>query len=246
MKSSPEILVLETAGRKIPLHIERGAGRRLRITVLSDGRVRVIVPRRIGLDQVMAFAREKAAWIERTVRKVESYTRLHSPEKSAETGLISILGQSFPLKIEAGRGRRAAFVDGVLVVPAADPADEEAVRRRVEAWLKRRAEQIFGIVLKQALSGPAAAHGISAPTWSVRWMKRRWGSCGRDGRVVFNIRLVQTPLPLVEYVVVHELCHLKHHHHGKTFYALLAKCLPDWKERRKALNAIDATPEIGI
>ena len=81
---------------------------------------------------------------------------------------------------------------------------------------------------------------------AVRWMKRRWGSCGRDGRVVFNIRLVQTPLPLVEYVVVHELCHLKHHHHGKTFYALLAKCLPDWKERRKALNAIDATPEIGI
>ena len=120
------------------------------------------------------------------------------------------------------------------------------MRRRVEAWLKRRAEQIFGMVLKQALSGPAAAHGISAPTWSVRWMKRRWGSCGRDGRVVFNIRLVQTPLPLVEYVVVHELCHLKHHHHGKTFYALLAKCLPDWKERRKALNAIDATPEIGI
>jgi predicted metal-dependent hydrolase len=238
LKSAPETLILETASRKIPLHLERGAGRRLRITVLSDGRVRVIVPRRIGLDQVLAFAREKASWIERTIEKVGRYTRPHSPENAAATGLISILGQSYPLRIETGRGRRAAFVDGVLVVPVSDPADEAALRRRVEAWLKRRAEQIFGLVLRQALSGPAAVHGITAPAWSVRWMKRRWGSCGRDGRLVFNVRLVQTSLPLVEYVVLHELCHLKHHHHGKSFYALLAKCLPDWKERRKALNAI--------
>ena len=238
MRAAPEILTLETAGRKIPLHLERGKGRTLRITVLSDGRVRVIVPRRVGVDQVLAFAREKARWIERTVGKVEAYTHLTSPEKSAETGMISILGQSYPVKIEQGRGRRASFVDGVLIVPVADPTDEAAVQRRVEGWLKRRAGQIFGMVLRQALSGPAAVHGIAAPSWSVRWMKRRWGSCGREGRVVFNIRLVQTPLPLIEYVVLHELCHLKHHHHGKSFYALLAKCLPEWKERRKALNAI--------
>ena len=76
MKSAPEILVLQTAGRKIPLHIERGAGRRLRITVLSDGRVRVIVPRRIGLDQVMAFAREKAR-----SKATPGFTRRRNPPK---------------------------------------------------------------------------------------------------------------------------------------------------------------------
>ncbi|MGD0781416.1 MAG: SprT family zinc-dependent metalloprotease [Candidatus Aminicenantales bacterium] len=237
MKPDPEILILETARRKIPLHLERGKGRRLRITVLSDGRVRVIVPRRVGLAQVLAFAREKADWIVRTVGKVETYTRLYSPVKSAETGMISILGQSYPVKIEPGRGRRAAFADGVLHVPVADPDDKEAVRRRIEAWLKRRSLQVFGMVLRRGLAA-ASVHGIAAPTWTVRWMKRRWGSCGRDGRVVFNVRLVQTPLPLIEYVVLHELCHLKQHHHGRSFYALLGQCLPDWKERRKALNAI--------
>jgi predicted metal-dependent hydrolase len=238
VKSAPEILVLETADRKIPLHIELGAGRRLRITVLSDGRVRVIVPRRIGLDQVLAFAREKAAWIERTVGKVERYTRLYGAETAAETGLITILGQAYPVRIEAGRGRRAVFAEGVLRVPVSDAADRQAARRRIEAWLKRRAEQIFGMVLDRSLK-EYGARGLTGPSsWTVRRMKRRWGSCGRDGRVVFNIRLVQTPLPLVEYVVLHELGHLKHHHHGKTFYAFLAKCLPDWKERRKALNAV--------
>ena len=237
MKPAPEIPTLETASRKIPLHLERGKGRRLRITVLSDGRVRVFVPRKTGLEQVLAFARDKAAWIERTVRKVETYTRLTSPEKSLETGMISILGQSYPVKIERGRGRPAVFTDGVLHVPVADPDDADAVRRRIESWLKRRAEQVFAMVLRRALE-TASAHGIAAPSWSVRWMKRRWGSCGRDGRVVFNIRLVQTPLRLIEYVIMHELCHLKHHNHGKAFYALLSECQPDWKERRRALNAI--------
>jgi predicted metal-dependent hydrolase len=237
VRTTPELLILETASGKIPLLVERGKGRRVRISVLSDGRVRMFVPRRVDLDQVLAFAHEKAGWIERTVRKVETYTRLFSPAKSVETGMISILGQTYPVKIEPGRGRRAAFADGVLVVPVADPDDGAAVQRRIEAWLKRRAEQIFGMVLRRGLA-VAAVHGIAAPPWSVRWMKRRWGSCSRDGRVVFNIRLVQTPPALIEYVVLHELCHLKHHHHGKSFYALLAKCLPDWKERREALNGI--------
>ena len=237
MKPAFKILILKTATRDIPLHLERGKGRRVGITVLSDGRVRVIVPPRVGLDQVLVFAREKAGWIERTLGKVEAYTHLTSPEKSAERGMISILGQTYPVKIEPGRGRRAAFVDGVLIVPAADPNDGDAIRRRIESWLKRRAEQVLAMVLSKGLEA-ASAHGIASPPWSVRWMKRRWGGCALDGRVVFNVRLVQTPLPLIEYVVLHELCHLKHHDHGKSFYALLGKCLPDWKERRKALHAI--------
>jgi predicted metal-dependent hydrolase len=238
VKPNPEVLFLETASGKIPLHITRGTGRRLRLTVLSDGRVRMSVPRRADLDQVLIFAREKAVWIERAVDKVSRYARLHGAETAAETGLISVLGQIYPVRIAAGRGRRAVFADGVLGVPVPDPADGVAVRRRIETWLKRRAEQIFGMVLERALQ-EHGVRGLTGPSsWTVRRMKRRWGSCGRDGKIVFNVRLVQTPPALVEYVVLHELAHLKHHHHGKTFYALLGRCLPDWKQRRKALHAI--------
>jgi predicted metal-dependent hydrolase len=238
VRPDPEVLFLETASGKIPLHIVRGKGRRLRLTVLSDGRVRMSVPQRADSGQVLAFAREKAGWIARAVEKVGRYTRLHGAETAAETGLITVLGQVYPVRIEEGRGRRAVFAEGVLRVPVADPVDAEAVRRRIEAWLKRRAEQFFAMVLERALK-ENAIRGLTGPaSWTVRRMKRRWGSCGHDGKVVFNVRLVQTPPALVEYVVLHELAHLKHHHHGKTFYALLGRCLPDWKERRQALNAI--------
>ncbi|MDD8024906.1 MAG: SprT family zinc-dependent metalloprotease [Acidobacteriota bacterium] len=239
MRPAAETLILETASRKIPLSLERGKGRRIRIAVLDDGRVRASVPRGVAPARVLAFAREKAAWIERAVRKSETRIRLHAPAKSAETGLISILGQTYPVKIEPGRARRAAFADGVLVVPVADIHDREAVRRRIESWLKRRAGQVLAAALDRGLEADPFG-GLAAPPWSLRWMKRRWGSCGRDGRIVFNTRLVQTAPSLVEYVVLHELCHLKHHDHGASFYSLLARCLPDWKERRKALNAIAA------
>jgi predicted metal-dependent hydrolase len=230
-------LILETDSRRIPIFLERGKGRRLRILVLPGGRVRASVPRGIRPAQVLAFARAKAAWIERTVRKIESRIRLFSPATSVETGMISFLGQTHPVRIKPGRGRRAVFTDGVLVVPVTDTNNPDAVRRRIESWLKHRAEQIFSTALSRGLETPVL-QGVAAPAWSVRWMKRSWGNCRKDGRVVFNIGLVQTPPPLIEYVVLHELCHLKHHNHGASFYSLLAKCLPDWKERRKALRAL--------
>jgi predicted metal-dependent hydrolase len=78
--------------------------------------------------------------------------------------------------------------------------------------------------------------GPPAPRVSFRMMKRRWGSCGRDGRVVLNLRLAQLPESCVDYVILHELCHLRHHHHGRSFYNLLARVCPDWKARKKLME----------
>lgn len=236
-RSVPGTVVLETGSLKVPIVLERCKGRKLRILVLTDGRVRASVPRGVGPEQVLAFARKKALWIERAIRKSENSVRLFPPATAMETGRISFLGHPLPVKIELGRGRRASLKEGVLVVPVADLDDNETVRRRLEAWLKLQAGLAFEPVLRRGL-GAAALQGVPDPTWSLRRMKRRWGSCRRDGRIVFNIGLVQTPPPLIEYVVLHELCHLKHHDHGAAFYSLLGKCLPDWKERRRELNRI--------
>jgi predicted metal-dependent hydrolase len=238
LKDGAGVLTLAAESGDIPIRLVRGKGRRARITILLDGEVRLTVPRHVSAGQAIAFAREKAAWIERTVRKVEAYSRPATPARSVETGRITVLGHDYPLKIEPGGRRAAIFRDEALVVAVPDPGDVEAVRRRIETWLKKRAVDVFGMVMERCLETAPDGIGSAAPPWTVRRMKRRWGSCGRDGRIVFNVRLVQTPMPLVEYVVMHELCHLKHHNHGKAFYALLSQCLPDWKTRRKALNAI--------
>jgi predicted metal-dependent hydrolase len=69
-------------------------------------------------------------------------------------------------------------------------------------------------------------------------MKKRWGSCTKAGVITFNTELVKAPTYCIEYVIMHELCHLKHPHHGKEFYDLLTQCTPDWVRRKERLERV--------
>jgi predicted metal-dependent hydrolase len=77
---------------------------------------------------------------------------------------------------------------------------------------------------------------LPEPEITIKTLKSRWGSCTYDGRVTLNLLLIQAPLECIDYVVAHELCHLVEHNHGKGFYALLARVMPDWKARKERLN----------
>ena len=72
-------------------------------------------------------------------------------------------------------------------------------------------------------------------------MKARWGSCGANGVVTLNLKLIQVGKPLIDYVIVHELCHLVEHNHSKRYYALLDRMLPDWRKRRQQLNEAEVS-----
>jgi predicted metal-dependent hydrolase len=228
---------LDVDGRTIRLWVFRGRGRRIRIVVQPDGRVTVHAPARMAEDRVLGFVRRKAGWIGRTLRKVEDYIRLPHPERFEPGEFVAFLGVAHPLVVESGGRPAARMSGGSLIVRIPDASDAAAARRAVDRWLKARAEEVFGRVLERH-AAVVARFGIARPDVVLRRMRSRWGSCGRDGRVVLNIRLVQTPLECVEYVIMHELCHRKHHHHGGDFYALLTRVMPDWPKRKELLAKI--------
>jgi len=95
----------------------------------------------------------------------------------------------------------------------------------------------------QKTVGPAAGNGTGIPNPVARFqkMEKRWGSCSRKGTIVLNTELAKASVPCIDYVLFHELCHLKFPHHGKEFYGLLARFVPDWRNWKERLEMV--TPQ---
>ena len=117
-------------------------------------------------------------------------------------------------------------------------SDKARVKELLDGWYRRQARRVFRERLDTCY--PRVQHlGIDYPELALRVMKSRWGSCTQAGRITLNVKLIQVPKDFIDYVVVHELCHLKEHNHSRKYYDLLDRVMPDWKQRRDQLNSFE-------
>lgn len=227
--------VLRFGNRLVPYALHRGDRKNMRVVVNPDLSVEVYAPRRTSLRVIEDVMDKKARWIFKTIDKAESYHPLPSPKKYIGGETFMYLGRQYRLKVENGAKNSALLIGRYLRVSVADCRDGEAVKRRVTDWYREHATSAFERYLERNMR-IASRHGVPEPTMCLRQMKRRWGSCTASGRITLNINLVQTPVHCIEYVIMHELCHLRHHNHGPAFYRLLTQCQPDWRRRKEALD----------
>jgi predicted metal-dependent hydrolase len=165
--------------------------------------------------------------------------------------VVYFLGRACRLSVTHSVWKRVRLEADVLHVSLAHDTDSQRVRRLVDEWFVRQARE----ALPHCFAEAVARHGwrlrharvplvLRAPgqpcglRLTVRPMRSRWGSCSMDGHVTLSAELVRLPQRLVEYVAVHELCHLVHHNHSAAFYFQVATCLPDWRQRRAELRAV--------
>ena len=123
-------------------------------------------------------------------------------------------------------------INGALAV-----SDHAEVPRRALIEWRAEGEMLLRERFERGC-GLMARYGVGPPPLQVRRMERRWGSCTPSGRVLLNPRLVLAPTACIDYVVVHELCHLQHPHHGRDFYDLLGRVMPDWEDRKARLDLV--------
>jgi len=229
------ILEIVHGVHRIPVQVVFDGFQTLRISVRPEGLVSVRAPQGTPLALITARAQAKSVWIFRHLERFREVRQLALPREYVSGETHKYLGRNYRLRVRQGDQNDVRLAGRFFEVTTANPPHSEKVRELLDLWYLRRARVVFGRVLDE-LSSRYGAHGIGAPERvTVRAMSSRWGSCSRAGTITLNRHLVRAPMLCVEYVIAHELCHLRHHGHTTEFYELLSTLMPDWQERRARL-----------
>jgi len=205
-------------GRVVVVRIrESRRARTMRLTVGPGRSPEVVVPARISQNTVDTFIRAKQKWLADKLA-ASAYPRALFVERP---GTVWLSGQPVPVSYCSTGRPAAALLDGRLVVGGA-PMDALA---RIDRWYRAEARR----ELHAAADREADRVGVQYQAISVRDQRTRWGSCSRSGRLSFSWRLVMAPPEVLEYVVLHELCHLREFNHSRSFWRLLESVRPSWR-----------------
>jgi predicted metal-dependent hydrolase len=206
-----------------------------------DGRVSVSVTSRTSDRAVARFVRESRSWIDRHRERIRSEERAAAlrPLPPSRVGAAGEVWFRFerPLRLDvvtaSGRPRVGVPDEGRLEVRIADPSDRDAVLRAIERW--QRSE--LRAAAEPMLARWCERVGVRYEFLGLRRMSTRWGSCvPAQGRIWLSLALFERGTDLLEYVVVHEVVHLREASHGPRFRSLMDAHLPDWRERRQRLD----------
>lgn len=208
--------------------------RRLRFEVRPGNGLEVTTPPGVSVARIEAVMREKTEWI--TTMLVRYAQPPHSVVGAPlqPGAMLPFAGGHLRLIIDASlTGRRASAVmeEGVLRL-AMDAPSHEALRSALEAWYRRQGRRVF----TERVAYWNAQFGFNYGRIAIRDQKSRWGSCSRQGNLNFNWRLLLAPLAVLDYIVIHELAHLKEGNHSSRFWALVAEKCPNFREQRDWLR----------
>jgi predicted metal-dependent hydrolase len=234
--SDTERRSLAYGNRTIPYELSYDGRQTLAITVHPDLRVTVVAPTGARLEEIEALLLKRAPWVLRKQRQYETYLPHLPPRQYVSGETHRYLGRQYRLKVLAEATEGVTLSGGYLCVRVADPGDRARVQALLDAWYAARAGEVFGEEL--AACFPKLRHtGIGYPELAIRAMSTRWGSASPHGRITLNLKLIQMPRSAIDYVLYHELCHLREPNHSPEYYRLLDRVLPDWRVRRERLNA---------
>lgn len=212
--------------------------RRMHLELDEAGDLRVIVPRGWSAAETHRLLERHAARVQRFLDGARK--RRLPPLRYGDGGEHLYRGEPLTLRLrpQPAVTRPSLQLDGsTLLLLSSDPdsIDDERVRRMLFAWYGREARRLFQRRFERLRARTPWAAGRDLRL-AQRRMTRTWGSCRRDGVIRLNTHLVKAPIPCLDYVIAHELCHLRVMNHGPDFYALQDRLWPDWRDARAHLR----------
>lgn len=200
------------------------------IVIKDNNDIEVRVPARMPTRIIEQFIEQKQQWIKKKLR-FNSEQRAPVVVRSFTDGeRFDLLGEPLILTLQQG-SRSTVIEDGKLLLTLPDP-EPDKVRRQLIHWYRLQAKSYF----TERCKIRSKEVGAEASHVGEKAYKSRWGSCHIDGRIYFNWRLIMAPVWVIDYVIIHELCHLIHHNHSRDYWQLVESVMPDYRHAKNWLK----------
>ncbi|WP_193073313.1 M48 family metallopeptidase [Pseudomonas sp. FME51] len=208
----------------------------IKVHVHPNGQVQVDAPGSASLQDIKAAVQRRARWVLKHLADIEERNRGVLPRQwvSGESQLY--LGRRYVLKVISETEQRKVackLIGGQLRVQGKELSPERT-QRAVWEWYRERARHVFQRRLD--LMVEKLPWIKAAPPWRIIEMQTQWGSCTPEGAILLNPHLVKAPTKAIDYVILHELCHLEEHNHSPRFYGLLDRFMPEWRVVKDQLD----------
>ncbi len=207
----------------------------LAIHVHPDLSVQVEAPLETNIEKIREKVKKRASWIKKTKRDFELYLPKQPDRQYISGESHRYLGRQYRLKIRNGNENTVKCYRGYFNVTHINDSSRKNIQELLDHWYTEKAKNIFAIRYDKCCD-KVKYIGIRPAQFSIRKLKTRWGSCTKSGRIILNLELIKAPTECIDYVILHELCHLKEHNHSQKFWKLLGKVLPDYEKRKRRLN----------
>ena len=225
---------LTLGAQTLHYQLKRSSRRSIGFAIDSSG-LMITAPRWVTLADIETAISEKQRWI--FTKLIEWQTRVEQralPRVDWKDGAeVPYLGQPVRVTLGAPQGTLAFnAAQAALALPLPLQADPQQIKDRVQGWLQGEAKRLFG----ERLAIYAEKLGVSYRAYALSSAATRWGSCSSDGKIRLNWRLIHFPLSIIDYVVAHELAHLREMNHSPRFWATVQSIFPEFETARKTLR----------
>ena len=236
IQKNQKILNIQLGDKELKYILTRSSRKTIGITIDKNGLVKVTSPYRVSESYINELLHKKSSWIQKKIADLESkVAKANSPKIFSNGEAFFYLGKIFELKICKNSNCKKATVklDGInIVIYSPLSIDTDSIKKTLKQWYVEQ----FRLIATDRINYYSSKIGVFPKKVTIREQKTRWGSCSSEGNINLNWKLIMASLDVLDYVIVHELCHMIAMNHSEEFWEIVGAYSPQYKDYRAWLR----------
>lgn len=225
---------IEYENEMITFTIEYKKRKTVQLEIDPACRVRVLAPKGVNEEVIIDLVKTKAPYILENINKMRNRHEVIKEQRDEREERLLYLGYEYPIKviIDESIGKEMVKFEQNTFFITAKSSDKEILNKALEKFYRKKCLK----TIKERVAYYQNYFKIKAKDIKIVESKNKWGSCNSDRNLEFNWTLIMAPIKVIDYIVVHEMCHLLHMNHSRSFWRLVGNIMPDYKERSEWLK----------